>query len=52
MRCASTQLPTEHCVLRLGNLPFRQELAGAVGHSLDLAFGFSEVVAPEHEHAF
>lgn len=45
MHCASTQLPTEHCVLRLGNLPFRQELAGAVGHSLDVAFGFSEVVA-------
>jgi hypothetical protein len=45
MPCASTQLPTEHCVLRLGNLPVRQELAGVVGHSLDLAFGFSEVVA-------
>jgi hypothetical protein len=45
MHCASTHLPAKHCVLRLGNLPFRHELAAAVGHSLDLALSFSEVVA-------
>jgi len=45
MHCASTHLPTEHCVLRLSNLPFRHELAGAVGHGLNRAFSFSEVVA-------
>ena len=45
MHRASTHLPTEHCVLRLSNLPFRHELGGAVGHRLDPAFSFSEVVA-------
>jgi hypothetical protein len=45
VHCASTHLPTEHCVLRLSNLPFRQELGGAVSHNLDLAFSFGEVVA-------
>jgi hypothetical protein len=45
MHCASTHPLTEHCVLRLSNLPFRHELGGAVGHSIDPAFSFSEVVA-------
>jgi hypothetical protein len=45
MHCASTHLLAEHCVLRLSNLPFRHELGGAVGHSIDPAFSFGEVVA-------
>ena len=45
MHRASTHLPTEHCVLRLSNLPFRHELGRAVRHSFDPAFSFSEVVA-------
>jgi hypothetical protein len=45
MHGASTHLPTEHCVLRLGNLPFRHELGGGVGHGLDPAFSLGEVVA-------
>jgi hypothetical protein len=45
MHCASTHVPTEHCVLRLSNLPLRRELGGDVGHRLDPAFSFGEVVA-------
>jgi hypothetical protein len=45
MHSASTHVPTEHCVLRLSNLPFRHELGGTVGHRLDPAFSFGEVVA-------
>jgi hypothetical protein len=45
MHGASTYLPTEHRVLRLRNLPFRDELAGAVGHSLNPSFSFGEIVA-------
>jgi hypothetical protein len=45
MHCASTHVPTEHCVLRLSNLPLRRELRGDVGHRLDPTFSFSEAVA-------
>jgi hypothetical protein len=45
MHGASTHLATEHRVLRLSNFPFRHELGGAVGHGLDRAFGFREIVA-------
>ena len=45
MHSASCHLPAEHIVLRLSNLPLRRELGGAVGHGLDPAFSFSEVVA-------
>ena len=44
MHCASTHVPTEHCVLRLSHLPLRHELGGDIGHSLDPAFSFGEVV--------
>ena len=40
-----THLPTEHGILRLSDLPFRRELGGAIGHGLDPAFRFGEVVA-------
>jgi hypothetical protein len=45
MHCACTHPVTEHCVLRLSDLPFRRELGGAVGHRIDRAFSFSEVVS-------
>src|SRR6476620_973489 len=45
MHGASTHLATEHRVLRLSNFPFRHELGGAVGHGLDPAFRFGEIVA-------
>src|SRR6476469_4078540 len=45
MHGASTHLATEHRVLRLSNFPFHHELGGAVGHGLDPAFRFGEIVA-------
>jgi hypothetical protein len=45
MHGASAHLATEHCVLRLSNFPFRRELAGTVGHSLNSAFSFGQVFA-------
>jgi len=45
MHCARTRPVTEHCVLRLSDLPFRRELCGAVGHRIDRTLSFGEVVA-------
>jgi hypothetical protein len=45
MHCASAHLAAEHCVLRLSDFPFRRELAGTVGHSLNSAFSFGQVFA-------